>query len=273
MPRRTRVRPFDPNQARNDSYPEKTTYCVKYTMFFMNVLFWIVSCLILAIGIYAMNMKKELYGKISGLTTDPAVILVCIGVVMFAICFAGCLGALRENICLLRFFAAMLGLMLILEITAAVIGYVYYGRVKAEVKQAFDKMIVRYRDDPDLQLIIDSVQRELECCGSETYRDWEKNEYFNCSSPSIERCGVPFSCCATKDINSQCGFGMLLVSEQQAKESIYIRGCLDGVESWLKSNMILMVSIAASCPFLQLTGFCLARRLTNDIKDVLAQRH
>lgn len=25
--------------------------------------------------------------------------------------------------------------------------------------------------------------------------DWSMNEYFNCSSPSREQCGVPYSCC------------------------------------------------------------------------------
>ena len=36
---------------------------------------------------------------------------------------------------------------------------------------------------------------ELHCCGLKDYMDWERNIYFNCSSPGVEKCGVPFSCC------------------------------------------------------------------------------
>ena len=36
---------------------------------------------------------------------------------------------------------------------------------------------------------------QLHCCGLKDYNDWEHNLYFNCSSPGVERCGVPYSCC------------------------------------------------------------------------------
>ena len=36
---------------------------------------------------------------------------------------------------------------------------------------------------------------QFKCCGGETYNDWQRNIYFNCSSPGAEACGVPFSCC------------------------------------------------------------------------------
>ena len=274
MRRSTKVHPLRPNNRHGElsSYPEKSTYCVKYFMFFMNILFWFLSCLILAIAVYAMVEKQEIYGKISRLATDPAALLLSIGLVIFVISFAGCLGALRENTCLLRCYSCLLGLMLLLEITAAILGYVYYGKVKEEMHKAFTMMIDHYLDDPDLQLLIDSVQKELKCCGSEKYTDWERNVYYNCSSPAVERCGVPFSCCISDEVNSQCGFGALAIPQSEAADIVYTQGCLKGVEDWFRGNLVLMASIAACLPVLQLVGFCLARRLTNDIKDVLAMQ-
>ena len=60
-------------------------------------------------------------------------------------------------------------------------------------------MIQNYRDDQDLQNMIDWIQQTwLHCCGVNNYRNWESNIYFNCSSKNIENieaCSVPASCC------------------------------------------------------------------------------
>ena len=61
-------------------------------------------------------------------------------------------------------------------------------------------MIMRYRDDPDLQNAIDGIQKGLKCCGGFSYHDWELNEHFNCSANTVQACGVPFSCC--REVNS-----------------------------------------------------------------------
>ena len=57
--------------------------------------------------------------------------------------------------------------------------------------------IEHYRDDADLQNLIDSIQQNFRCCGGYSYHDWNANKHFNCSVVTVESCGVPFSCCRT----------------------------------------------------------------------------
>lgn len=108
----------------------------------------------------------------------------------------------------------------------AIMGFVFPHTMQSLLEERLsDKIIHMYREDADLQNFIDFAQQEVlfmllptfypylcylnmlitvfylslqfRCCGlsAEGYMDWSKNEYFNCSSPSVERCGVPFSCC------------------------------------------------------------------------------
>ncbi|TNN49568.1 Tetraspanin-33 [Liparis tanakae] len=120
----------------------------------------------------ALKMPGTGYAVRDTFLIDPAVILIVAGVVMFFITFCGCIGALRENIRLLKTTRGALG-------------------------KFVKKAIVHYRDDLDLQNLMDYIQKEFKCCGWNNYTDWSWNLYFNCSqeNPSSERCAVPYSCC------------------------------------------------------------------------------
>ncbi|CAF1308686.1 unnamed protein product [Didymodactylos carnosus] len=182
---------------------------IKYLMFGFNIIFWILGFLIAAIGVYAW-VEKETFQNFGRLTMggalffDPALLFILVGVTMFFIGFAGCLGtqaecALRENTCLLLFFSFALAIIFFAQLAFGTLIFIYRDKVKNEAEKQLLVMITSYRDDPDLQNMIDWIQRDwLHCCGVNSYRNWESNVYFNCSSKtvgSVEACGVPSSCC------------------------------------------------------------------------------
>ncbi|KAL1448053.1 hypothetical protein WDU94_002168 [Cyamophila willieti] len=195
--------------------------CVKYMIFLLNFIFWLLGALLIAVGLYAFFDKWEASGLLKVETVydvilNIALVLAIIGGIIFIVSFAGCVGALRENTCLLKFYSLCLLVFFLLEMLVAVIGFVFPHHMQATLEESFtDKIIHMYRDDADLQNLIDFAQKEFQCCGlsSEGYMDWSKNEYFNCSSPSVEKCGVPFSCCINATdissglVNIMCGYG------------------------------------------------------------------
>lgn len=130
----------------------------------------------------------------------------------------------------------MIGFIFVLELTAAVLAVVFQSQVKAWINDFFLANIKAYRDDIDLQNLIDSLQRMVtdpttccatrcptcvslhlrcasvcvvipqnHCCGAQDPSDWNKNVYFSCDdgNRSREKCGVPFSCCVNDPAVSQ----------------------------------------------------------------------
>ncbi|KAI5646892.1 tetraspanin family domain-containing protein [Phthorimaea operculella] len=190
--------------------------CLKYVIFGVNVLFWFLGLVVLAVGIWAWS-EKDTFNNLSRLTNialDPAFILICVGTITFIIGFTGCVGALRENTCLLACYAVFLALLLLAEMTVGILFFVFKDWIKQQATSGFQTFITHYREDPDQQNLIDWIQEDwLQCCGVEGPRDWDRNAYFNCSSGAVgsrEACGVPFSCCRAKptDVirNKQCGY-------------------------------------------------------------------
>ncbi|KAM8744765.1 tetraspanin-33 isoform 2-T2 [Acanthopagrus schlegelii] len=228
---------------------------IKYTLFIFCYFFWVVSAVLTAVGIYAKIAKEK--DVVDTLTLDPALLLIIVGSVMFLITFLGCFGALRNATCLLKTFLGILTAVLLLQIAAGVVGYLFTDKVMERTEKLMTKAIVLYREDQDLENAIDFIQKKFQCCGVESYKDWSHNVYFKCSdtNPSLEACGVPFSCCVQLQnqtvLNTMCGYGMQQLEESSARQDVFTIGCLEKIVSWAKNNLLLVAGLTAGLLLLE----------------------
>uniref|UniRef100_A0A8K9UKT5 Tetraspanin n=1 Tax=Oncorhynchus mykiss TaxID=8022 RepID=A0A8K9UKT5_ONCMY len=235
--------------------------CIKYFIFGFNIIFWLLGVAFLGIGLWAWN-EKGVLSNISSITDlggfDPVWLFLVTGGVMFILGFAGCIGALRENTFLLKFFSVFLGIIFFLELTAGVLAFTFKDWIKDQLNFFINNNIRAYRDDIDLQNLIDFTQEYWDCCGAFGADDWNLNIYFNCTdtNPSREKCGVPFSC--------------WLVRDMEQKTYIHVKGCVPQFEKWLQDNLTLVAGIFIGVALLQIFGICLAQNLVSDIEAVRA---
>uniref|UniRef100_A0A6B2FBU3 Tetraspanin n=1 Tax=Bothriechis nubestris TaxID=1766655 RepID=A0A6B2FBU3_9SAUR len=249
----------------------------KYLLFSYNIIFWLAGVAFLGAGLWAWS-EKGVLSDLSKMTRlhgfDPVFLILFVGGVMFVLGFAGCVGALRENICLLKFFCGTIVLIFILELALAVLAFLFQDWVKDRVETFFKNNIKAYRDDIDLQNLIDSLQKLNQCCGAQGPNDWNLNIYFNCSSvsKSRERCGVPFSCCiqdpAQNVVNTQCGYDVRNMSLSHWEERIFTKGCIAALEAWLPRNIYIVAGVFVAISLLQIFGIYLAKMLISDIDAV-----
>ncbi|XP_078053222.1 tetraspanin-14 isoform X2 [Augochlora pura] len=249
-------------------------------IFMLNFVFWLFGGLLIGVGLYAFVDKWQATGSVRlenvyDVVLNISLVMVIAGGVVFVVSFAGCVGALRENTCLLKFYSLSLLVFFLLEMGVAIVGFVFPHTLQSLLEESFtDKIIQTYREDPDLQNFIDFGQQEFQCCGlsQEGYLDWGKNEYFNCSSPSVERCGVPFSCCINATdissglVNIMCGYKVQMFPVSEAGKKVWTSGCIEIVRSFAERNLYTIAGIALGIALSQLFVIYLAKTLEGQIE-------
>ncbi|KAM8892802.1 tetraspanin-33b isoform 4-T4 [Spinachia spinachia] len=230
---------------------------IRYFLFFFSFVFWVFSLLIVAIGVYA-KVQKATDTVRNTFLIDPAVILIV--------------------------FSLSLTLVFLTQLAVAVLGFFYSDQTRDALEKFVKKAIVHYRDDLDLQNLMDYIQKEFKCCGWNNYSDWSWNLYFNCTheNPSSERCAVPYSCCTPLPgetvINTMCGFGVQTMSHVEANESIYPGGCVDKAAMWMESHLSLVGALALGTALPQVSPLMALRiqsthKLTNSALPLVTSDH
>ncbi|RUS90959.1 hypothetical protein EGW08_001263 [Elysia chlorotica] len=263
--------------------PERSAVgaCTKYSLFFINFIFLIVGLAMTALSTYILVLKEKRLTYAILFFMDPACDTCLVGALITVLCFLGSWGALREITCFLKTYHFALFILLFAEIflsTSMLIAH-HYAEAKEHVfpKEAFRLAIKNYRDDPDMQYLIDAMQQELDCCGysdsEEGYRDWNGNMYFNCSKSNLsaERCSVPYSCCirrAGERINYQCGHNVETLKADGTWEpnlsvlmGINSQGCIRALGNLIVENSLMICGIASGIIIPQLLILLLSSNL------------
>ncbi|XP_072298288.1 tetraspanin-10 [Eucyclogobius newberryi] len=244
---------------------------LKYFLFFCNLLFTALGLAMLGLGMWGLVSKESFaQEKIGSIGTDPMLVLVSAGLLLFLLCLTGCVGAVRENSCLLKVFSAVVLALIAAEVVVAILAYSLQGQIVNYLRSGMLAAMVRYVDDLDLRFIVDEVQSNLQCCGADTYRDWEVNVYYNCSAPGVLACGVPATCCVDPlengtVWNSQCGVGAQTLDEFTAQSVVFLGGCLGGISRWIEQHEGVIGTVAIVVVGVQMVALFITTRLIESI--------
>lgn len=203
--------------------------CIKYLLFFFNLLFWLSGCIILGVSIY-LKVSKD--GNLITNESIPGIdLMIAIGVIIMLLGFLGCCGAIRENRCLLLLFFISLLIIFILLLAAGILGAVGEKKVKEWVKERLEKFTPLSKQPENVRKDLEELQRELKCCGLVNgASDWDK---------------VPDSC--------RCN-----ATETECKAGVYSTPCATQITSLMENNMAVVVGIAFAIAVLLISGMVFA---------------
>ncbi|XP_053329952.1 tetraspanin-15 isoform X1 [Spea bombifrons] len=247
--------------------------CLKFTLIVYCTIFWLIGAFVLAIGIYA-EVERQKYKTLQGAFLAPALILILLGVVMFVVSFIGVLASLRDNLCLLQVFMYTLGVCLLLELTGGILALVFRNQTMELLNRNIGRGIRNYYDDLDFKNIMDFVQRKFQCCGGHDYKDWEKNQYHECTAPGPLACGVPYTCCISNKtviLNTLCGYQAMKLERLEAQRFVYVRGCTDAVIIWFLDNYTIMAGVLLGILLPQFLGVLLCLLYVTRVEDIISE--
>lgn len=226
--------------------------CIKYLLFAFNLVFFLAGlCLIIA-GAVVETKFKDYLSFFDNSFSAAAIFLIVVGCIIFIIGFFGCCGAVKENHCMVMTFAVLLGLVFILEIAAGIAGFVLRGKVESMMRKGMTESMDRY-GKPQYAGVTkawDEVQDQFDCCGVNTWKDWEK----------INSTYVPESCCKVRE-SATCG---KIIANMNT--TINTDGCVAGFKDFLEGNIYTLGGIGVGLAFVQIIGVIFACCLAKSIK-------
>ncbi|KAM8939890.1 CD82 antigen [Pelodytes ibericus] len=233
----------------------------KYFLFLFNLLFFILGAVILGFGIWILVDKTSFIAVLQSSSTYLNIgsyILIAVGGLTMVMGFLGCLGAVNENRCLLGLYFTFLLLILIFQVVAGVLIYFQRTAMKKEMEEIISNLIVTYDYEDGINTSAentwDYIQRNLECCGWISSKNWTEN-------PHLANHSVEFPCSCIKgapQLNAFCN---------SVNQTIYSKGCMEGVESWLVNNLGIILGVCVGVAVIELLGLILSMCLCRNIQS------
>ncbi|KAM6216034.1 CD63 antigen isoform 2-T2 [Rhynchocyon petersi] len=206
---------------------------------------------LIAVGVGAQLVLNQTINQ--GITPGSLlpVVIIAVGAFLFLVALVGCCGACKENYCLMITFVIFLSLIMLVEVATAIAGYVLRDKVISEFKKNFQQQMQTYPKDNNTAIILDSMQKEFQCCGATNYTDWE-------NIPLAPKGRIPDSCCV--NVTQDCGIKF-------TEKDIYTKGCVEKIGGWLRSKMLVVAAAALGIAFVEILGIIFSCCLVKSIRS------
>ncbi|XP_068611378.1 CD82 antigen-like [Brachionichthys hirsutus] len=247
------------------------TTATKYFLFLFNLIFFLSGVLIMGFGLWLLLDNQSFLVVLNNFQGVKITCFILIGVGAFSMVlgFLGCLGAIYEIRCLLGLYFTCLLLILLAQIAAGILIYFQKDVLNEEMSKIITKVLDNYRGgNSTTEQAWDFIQRNMECCGWAGHQDWNGNMVIVNSSQLLFPCSCQNVSISSGNV-SDSGFCEAVTADWP----IYDVGCAAGVESWLLTNIGVVLGICLGVALIELVGMilsiCLCRNLgTEDYTKV-----
>lgn len=235
----------------------------KYFLFLFNLIFFLCGVVIMGFGLWLLLDNQSFIVVLNNSTAVKVACYILIGVGAFSMLmgFIGCLGAIYEIRCLLGLYFTCLLLILIAQIAAGALIYFQKDVLNEEMSNIVAKVLDNYPGtNSTTEQAWDFIQRNMECCGWTGRADWTGNMVIVNSSQLLFPCSCQNISLATGNF-SDSGF----CEAQTPDWPVYDVGCAVSVETWLLTNIGVVLGICLGVALIELLGMILSICLCRNI--------
>ncbi|XP_028433394.1 CD82 antigen [Perca flavescens] len=228
----------------------------KYFLFLFNLIFFLCGGVIMGFGLWLLLDNQSFIIVLSNSTAVKAACYILIGVGAFSMLmgFLGCLGAIYEIRCLLGLYFSCLLLILLAQVAAGALIFFQKDVLNEEMSKIVSKVLDDYPgSNSSTEQAWDFIQRNMECCGWTGRQDWSGNLVIINSSQLLFPCSCQNVSLASGNF-SDSGF----CEAQTPDWPVYDVGCAASVESWLVTNIGVVLGVCLGVALIELLGMVLS---------------
>lgn len=223
--------------------------CVKCVFFAFNVIFWLLGCAVLGIGIW-LQVSKGPYASVAPSFNFLSATVLCItaGVLILIIGFFGCCGAIMDNQCMLLTYFMLVVVIFMLEIVSSVLAFIYRIEIEVTVRNELLEGIKQSYPKPGsgeeeegLVRGWGTVQSSLQCCGVDNYTDWYRIKAW----PTDDK--VPIECCRN-----------MTTCKTTDPADWHSHGCYRELKNKLVDNLLIVGGVCLGVVVIQIFGMAAA---------------
>uniref|UniRef100_A0A3Q1EBN9 Tetraspanin n=1 Tax=Acanthochromis polyacanthus TaxID=80966 RepID=A0A3Q1EBN9_9TELE len=210
--------------------PVGVMHLLRLGLLAFSCLFWAAGLAIFTLGVWAQISLADYMLLSANRYPNAPLILLSTGAAVTAWGFLGCLGVAANLPCVLRAYGFFQLAALIAGLAAGLSGLFYREDIAGGFRSGLQRAVAGYTEDEGRADALDSLQRALECCGADSWRDWLSSDW-NGTSVSL-----PDSCCMRR---KGCKNRPLLSDDIEgvAAARIHPHGCFRKVFSLVNDNV------------------------------------